>query len=68
MSELEAGMTKEICLGNNGRYKGELAAREWLETRFSTKKMLDFDAIKGEQPMPSKQLLLGTASKMYGER
>ena len=47
MSELEAGMTKEICLGNNGRYKGELAAREWLETRFSTKKMLDFDAIKG---------------------
>lgn len=47
MSELEARMTKEICLGNNGRYKGEKAAREWLATRFSTKKMLDFDAIKG---------------------
>lgn len=47
MSELEARMTKEICLGNNGRYKGEKAAREWLATRFSTKKMLDFDAIRG---------------------
>lgn len=47
MTELEAKMTKEICLGNNGRYKGELAARDWLATRFSTKKMLDFDAIKG---------------------
>ena len=47
MSELEARMTKEICLGNNGRYKGEKAAREWLATRFSTKKMLDYDAIRG---------------------
>ena len=47
MSELEARMTKEICLGNNGRYKGEKAAREWLATRFSTKKMLDFNAIRG---------------------
>lgn len=47
MSELEARMTKEICLGNNGRYKGEKAAREWLATRFSTKKILDYDAIRG---------------------
>ena len=47
MTRLEAKMTKEICLGNNGRYKGEKAATDWFATRFSTKKMLDFDAVKG---------------------
>lgn len=47
MAELEARMTKEICLGNNGRYKGEKAAVDWFATRFSTKKMLDFDAERG---------------------
>lgn len=47
MTELEAKLTKEICLANYGRDKGEKAAVEWLESRFSTKKMLDYDAIKG---------------------
>lgn len=47
MTELEARKAKEIAQASFGRYKGEKAAREWLETRFSTKKMLDFDAIRG---------------------
>ncbi len=47
MTELEARMTKEICLANYGRDKGPKCSEEWLATRFSTKKMLDYDAIKG---------------------
>lgn len=47
MTELEAKLTKEICLANYGRDKGEKSAVEWMESRFSTKKMLDYDAIKG---------------------
>lgn len=47
MTELEAKLTREICLAHYGRDKGEKASREWLASRFSTKKMLDYDAIKG---------------------
>lgn len=47
MTELEARQTREICLANFGRCKGETAASEWYATRFSTKKMLDYDATKG---------------------
>lgn len=47
MTELEAGKAHEICLAANGRYKGERAAKEWFDTRFSTKKMLDYDVITG---------------------
>lgn len=47
ISELEARMTREICLSHYGRDKGPLPAEEWFASRFSTKKMLDFDAIKG---------------------
>lgn len=47
MVDLEAKLTDEICKANLGRDKGELCSKEWLETRFSTKKMLDYDAQKG---------------------
>ena len=47
MTELTAKLTREICLAHYGREKGEKASREWLESRFSTKKMLDYDAVKG---------------------
>ena len=47
MTELEARLTDEICRAGLGRPKGELAAKEWFDTRFSTKKMLDYDAIPG---------------------
>jgi len=47
MTELEARQTQEICLANFGCYKGETASFEWHATRFSTKKMLDYDATKG---------------------
>lgn len=47
ITELEARKAREIAESSFGRYKGKKAAKEWLETRFSTKKMLDFDAIRG---------------------
>lgn len=47
MTELEAKKVRQICLAAGGIDKGERAAKEWFETRFSTKKMLDYDAITG---------------------
>jgi alkyldihydroxyacetonephosphate synthase len=47
MVDLEMAFVKDICLAHGALYKGEQAGREWFETRFSTKKMLDFDALRG---------------------
>ena len=47
MTELEAKLACAVCAANGGLYKGELAAREWFDSRFSTKKMLDYAAIRG---------------------
>lgn len=47
MVDLEADFVKSMCEAHGGLYKGEQAGKEWFESRFSTKKMLDFDAIKG---------------------
>ena len=46
-TELEARKTDEICRAHLGRNKGETASKEWFATRFSTKKMLDYDALRG---------------------
>jgi alkyldihydroxyacetonephosphate synthase len=46
-TDLEFAKTDIICKANNGRYKGETAALDWFGSRFSTKKMLDYDAKKG---------------------
>jgi alkyldihydroxyacetonephosphate synthase len=45
--ELEYREAAAICVAHMGRDKGETASRDWMESRFSTKKMLDYDAIKG---------------------
>lgn len=47
MIELESRLTDEICRANGGRPKHTQVAEEWFNTRFSTKKMLDYDAIRG---------------------
>lgn len=47
MVDLEQDIVESTCEAHGGLYKGEQAGREWFETRFSTKKMLDFDAIRG---------------------
>lgn len=44
---LEADLTNTICLASNARYKGTAAASDWFATRFSTKKMLDYDRVRG---------------------
>lgn len=46
-TELEARLSDGICAAHLGRRKGGTASREWFATRFSTKKMLDYDAIRG---------------------
>jgi alkyldihydroxyacetonephosphate synthase len=46
-TELEAKKADGFCLGHEGRRKDEKAAVDWNESRFSTKKMLDYDAIEG---------------------
>ena len=49
--DVEVKLMNEICLANQGRDKGEQCSVEWFETRFSTKKMLDYDATKEQQQM-----------------
>ncbi|MDR1966971.1 MAG: FAD-binding oxidoreductase [Synergistaceae bacterium] len=46
-NELESRIGSEICAAHLGREKSEDAAKDWFATRFSTKKMLDYDAIRG---------------------
>jgi alkyldihydroxyacetonephosphate synthase len=47
MNEMEARLSGEICSAHLGREKGAGAAKDWFATRFSTKKMLDYDAVRG---------------------
>lgn len=47
MTELEERLTDEICRAGGGRPKTPQIAEDWFATRFSTKKMLDYDAVKG---------------------
>lgn len=47
MIELEAELTNEICCANGGRPKAPEIAKDWFATRFTTKKMLDYDALRG---------------------
>ena len=47
MCQLEADISNRLCLSYNGRNKGERCSVEWFHTRFSTKKMLDYDATRG---------------------
>jgi alkyldihydroxyacetonephosphate synthase len=46
-TKLEACETDGICKAHLGRGKGGRASEEWHATRFSTKKMLDYDATRG---------------------
>jgi alkyldihydroxyacetonephosphate synthase len=45
--DLERELVREFCLADGGIYKGEQPGIDWFNTRFSTKKMLDYDALKG---------------------
>jgi alkyldihydroxyacetonephosphate synthase len=47
MVELEQRIVHNACVAHTGIAKGEKAGREWFETRFSTKKMLDYARMKG---------------------
>ncbi|PKM50420.1 MAG: FAD-binding oxidoreductase [Firmicutes bacterium HGW-Firmicutes-7] len=47
MVDLEQKIVHDTCIAYSGIYKGEKAGKEWFESRFSTKKMLDFDRLKG---------------------
>lgn len=47
MVDLEVSLVRRYCEANNGVWKGEQPGIDWFHTRFSTKKMLDHDAIKG---------------------
>ncbi|MCC8023873.1 MAG: FAD-binding oxidoreductase [Clostridium sp.] len=45
--DLERELTERYCAANGGICKGPEAGEAWFESRFSTKKMLDYDALKG---------------------
>lgn len=45
--DLEIKIVNKTCIAYNGIEKGVKAGDEWFETRFSTKKMLDYDRLKG---------------------
>lgn len=47
MVDLEQKLVHKTCMAYSGNYKGEKAGKEWFESRFSTKKMLDYDRTKG---------------------
>lgn len=47
MVNLEQKIVHDTCIAYSGNYKGEKAGKDWFETRFSTKKMLDYDRLKG---------------------
>lgn len=47
MVDLERKIVHDTCIAYSGISKGEKAGKEWFETRFSTKKMLDFDSLRG---------------------
>lgn len=45
--DLERELVKEFCEAEGGINKGTEAGEHWFHSRFSTKKMLDHDALKG---------------------
>lgn len=45
--DLERELVKEYCEANGGVAKGTEAGNDWFQARFSTKKMLDHDALRG---------------------
>ena len=47
MVDVEQKLAARYCAANGGISKGTEAGDEWFASRFSTKKMLDFDAIRG---------------------
>ena len=47
MVDLERKVVEQTCIAYSGVPKGTKAGVEWFETRFSTKKMLDYDRMKG---------------------
>lgn len=47
MVDLEQKIVHATCVAYSGIPKGEKAGKDWFETRFSTKKMLDYDRMKG---------------------
>ena len=50
--DLERELVNEYCVKNGGVNKGTEAGEAWFRTRFSTKKMLDYDATKGGTNTP----------------
>jgi len=47
MVDLEQKIVHSTCVAFSGIPKGEKAGIDWFHTRFSTKKMLDYDGMKG---------------------
>jgi len=47
MVDLEKKIVEDTCIAFSGIPKGEKAGKDWFHTRFSTKKMLDYDRMKG---------------------
>ncbi|MBA5850754.1 FAD-binding oxidoreductase [Clostridium sp. cel8] len=47
MVDLERKIVNSTCVAFSGIPKGEKAGNDWFKTRFSTKKMLDYDVMKG---------------------
>ncbi|MQM72246.1 MAG: FAD-binding oxidoreductase [Eubacteriaceae bacterium] len=45
--DLEVKLVKRYAEASNGVCRGPKPGNDWFKTRFSTKKMLDYDAIKG---------------------
>lgn len=47
MVDLEQKIANRICLAHGATYHGLEAGEQWFKTRFSTKKMQDYDATRG---------------------
>ena len=47
MVDLEQKMSKQICLAHGAIYHGPEPGENWFKSRFSTKKMQDYDAMRG---------------------
>jgi alkyldihydroxyacetonephosphate synthase len=47
MVALEQKISNQICLAHGATYHGLEAGEQWFKTRFSTKKMQDYDAMRG---------------------
>ena len=47
MVDLEQKISNQICLAHGATYHGLEAGEQWFKSRFSTKKMQDYDATRG---------------------